>query len=282
MYNAAIKSISILCAALMPLIIASCDNRQKDEASSLYNSAMKLYDTEQYDSVLSVLDTLYKKYPAETDIIRDGIHLMAKAQEQISIKGIAQADSVISENAIIVNEIAEDFIVIKNPDLVENYRIYKNLKNNTLINRTGIEPRIDDNGGIYLVSLLHGKPVKHTKLRVTATDGDYAETSSVPFDNAQNYRFNNDGISNEMVTFHADECEEFCRFIADNANKKLKIDFVGNSSYSITAPTYLKEAIAQSFRYSSAIKAGLKAEKNKLYLTKRMEIAKRQIEQTKL
>ena len=200
MFNVAIKPTAILCATLLAGALSSCNNGKEAEAMALYEDAKALYDTHLYDSTLSVLDTLYKRYPAETDVIRQGIHLMAQAQEQISIAGIAQADSVIAANAPIVKKIAKDFVVVKNPDLVENYRIYKTLKNNPLINRTGFEPRVDDNGNIYLVSLLQGRAIKHTSLRVIAADGRSAETASVPYDDAQNYRFTTDGVSNEMVT----------------------------------------------------------------------------------
>lgn len=280
MFNVATKPTAILCATLLVGALSSCNNGKEAEAMALYEDAKALYDTHLYDSTLSVLDTLYKRYPAETDVIRQGIHLMAQAQEQISIAGIAQADSVIAANAPIVKKIAKDFVVVKNPDLVENYRIYKTLKNNPLINRTGLEPRVDDNGNIYLVSLLQGRAIKHTSLRVTAADGRSAETASVPYDDAQNYRFTTDGVSNEMVTFHADQCNEFCKFIANNATGQLQLEFVGKSTYRIPLPASLKEAISQSYIYSVAIQAGLKAEGEKLYYGKRLEVAKKQIEQT--
>lgn len=281
MYNAATKLFATT-TIIANLALFSCSDGYKEEASAIYETARNLYANQQYDSALSILDTLYKKYPAETDIIKQGIHLMAQTQEQISIIGIKQADSIIAANAPIVEKLSKDFIVVKNPDLVENYRIYKSLKNATLINRTGIEPRVDDNGNIYLVSMLQGHAIEHTMLRVIATDGSSAATSSIAFDNAQNYRFKSDGVSNEMVTFHADQCAEFCQFISDNSDKQLKLEFVGKSSYKITLPVSVKEAIAHSYEYSVAIHAGLKAEKDKLYYSKRLEVAKAQIEQTQL
>lgn len=279
MFNAAIKSLIIAGAASALCLFASCGGGHEKEALALYESAKSLYDGRLYDSTLSVLDTLYKRYPAETDVVKKGMLLMARAQEQSAIDGIAQADSIIAANAPIVEKIAKDFVVVKNPDLVENYRVYKTLKNSPLIGRTGLEPRVDDNGNIYLVSLLQGKAIKHTMLRVTAPDGSLAETASIAFDNAQNYRFVNDGVSYEMVTFHADQCDEFCRFIADNADVQLKLEFVGNSSHKISLSKTLQEAIARSYEYSVAIQSGLKAERSKLYLNKRIEVAQKQIEQ---
>ena len=42
----------------------------------------------------------------------------------------------------------------------------------------------------------------------------------------------------------------------------------------------LKRAIVESYRYSTAIRTGMRAEHDKLLLTKKIEIARRQIEQT--
>ena len=272
---------SLFAAILLLAATASCSKDNSDKAQAVLDSAQSLYNNRQYDSAMSVLDSLYKKYPSETGIVRKGMYLMALAQEQSTIMQLAQADSVIKANAPIVEEIGKDFTVIKNPDLVENYRVYKTIAKNVLINRTGIEPRVDDNGLLYIVSLLNGRAVKHTKLRVTAPDGTSAETASIPYDKSQNYRFVVEGISNEMVTFHADQCSDFCQFIADNASQQLKLEFVGSSTYSIPLNKTLKEAIVKSYNYSVAIQAGLKAERTKLYLNKRLEIARKQIEQTK-
>ncbi len=276
--GATIKSF-IAAIMLLPATI-SCSNDNSEKAQAVLNTAQSLYNNHQYDSAMSVLDTLYKKFPSETNIVRQGMHLMAQSQEQLTMLQLVQADSVINANVPIVEEIGKDFTVIKNPDLVENYRVYKTIAKNPLINRTGIEPRVDDNGLLYIVSLLNGKVAKHTKLRVTAPDGASAETASIPYDKSQNYRFNVEGISNEMVTFHADQCSDFCKFIADNISKNLKIEFIGSSSYSMSLNNTLKEAIAKSYNYSVAIQAGLKAEKTKLYLNKRLEIARKQIQQT--
>mgnify|MGYP001777924007 CR=1 FL=1 len=274
-------TIKSLLAAILLLAAISCSNDNSEKAQAVLNTAQSLYNNRQYDSTMSVLDSLYKKYPAETNIVRQGMYLMALAQEQSTMIRLAQADSVIKANMPIVEEIGKDFTVIKNPDLVENYRVYKTIAKNALINRTGIEPRVDDNGLLYIVSLLNGRAVKHTKLRVTSSDGASAETASVPYDKSQNYRFTVEGISNEMVTFHADQCSDFCQFIVDNASKQLKLEFVGSSTYAITLNKTLKEAIAKSYNYSNAIQEGLKAERTKLYLNKRLEIARKQIEQTK-
>ena len=83
-----------------------------------------------------------------------------------------------------------------------------------------------------------------------------------------------------MVTFRYDECADFCQFIADNADAKLSLTFVGKKQHTVPLGDAVKRAIVQSYRYSTAIRTGMRAEHDKLLLTKKIEIARRQIEQT--
>ena len=87
-------------------------------------------------------------------------------------------------------------------------------------------------------------------------------------------------VTNEMVTFRYDECADFCQFIADNADAKLSLTFVGKKQHTVPLSNALKRAIVESYRYSTAIRTGMRAEHDKLLLTKKIEIARRQIEQT--
>ena len=192
---------------------------------------------------------------------------------------MAQVDSIIAANAPIVEQIAPMLKGVKTPEMVEGYRVVASIAGKELINRTDIEPRIDDGGNLYIVSLLHGVAAEHDHLRVSYGAGS-AETKAVPYDKSRNYRFSDDGVTNEMVTFRYDECADFCQFITDNADAKLSLTFVGKKQHTVPLSNALKRAIVESYRYSTAIRTGMRAEHDKLLLTKKIEIARRQIEQT--
>lgn len=286
MYSAATIKWIILSTALTAVVSVaaiSCGgntSKDTDAAQSMLDEVKQLRESRLYDSAASVADSLCRKFPKEFDIVREAMNLKATILAESFTQQLTAADSVIAANAPVVQALAGNFKVVKTNDMVEGYRVPKSVAGTQLINRTAIEPRIDDGGNLYIVSLLNGRSIQHTKLVVSAGSAGSAETASIPYDKARNYRFSDDGVSNEMVTFHFDECSDFCQFICDNIDKNLTLTFSGKSTYSIPLSATLKRAIADSYKYSAAIHAGLDAEKQKLILNRKLEIAKRQIEKT--
>lgn len=274
-----ITKIAIIAAIALSGISCGNSGKTSDEAEAMLNEAQQMSDEGRYDSAVVMLDSLCKTRPTETDAVKQAMHLKAQTLEKSFVAQMAQVDSIIAANAPIVEQIAPMLKGVKTPEMVEGYRVVASIAGKELINCTDIEPRIDDGGNLYIVSLLHGVSAQHDRLRVSCSAGS-AETKSVPYDNSRNYRFSDDGVSNEMVTFRYDECADFCQFIADNADAKLSLTFVGKKQHTVPLGDAVKRAIVQSYRYSTAIRTGMRAEHDKLLLTKKIEIARRQIEQT--
>ena len=274
-----ITKIAIIAAIALSGISCGNSGKTSDEAEAMLNEAQQMSDEGRYDSAVVMLDSLCKTRPTETDAVKQAMHLKAQTLEKSFVAQMEQVDSIIAANAPIVEQIAPMLKGVKTPEMVEGYRVVASIAGKELINCTDIEPRIDDGGNLYIVSLLHGVSAQHDRLRVSCSAGS-AETKSVPYDNSRNYRFSDDGVSNEMVTFRYEECADFCQFIADNADAKLSLTFVGKKQHTVPLGDAVKRAIVQSYRYSTAIRTGMRAEHDKLLLTKKIEIARRQIEQT--
>ena len=274
-----ITKIAIIAAIALSGISCGNSGKTSDEAEAMLNEAQQMSDEGRYDSAVVMLDSLCKTRPTETDAVKQAMHLKAQTLEKSFVAQMAQVDSIIAANAPIVEQIAQMLKGVKTPEMVEGYRVVASFAGKELINRTDIEPRIDDGGNLYIVSLLHGVAAEHDHLRVSCGAGS-AETKAVPYDKSRNYRFSDDGVTNEMVTFRYDECADFCQFIADNADAKLSLTFVGKKQHTVPLSNALKRAIVESYRYSTAIRTGMRAEHDKLLLTKKIEIARRQIEQT--
>ena len=274
-----ITKIAIIAAIALSGISCGNSGKTSDEAEAMLNEAQQMSDEGRYDSAVVMLDSLCKTRPTETDAVKQAMHLKAQTLEKSFVAQMAQVDSIIAANAPIVEQIAPMLKGVKTPEMVEGYRVVASIAGKELINRTDIEPRIDDGGNLYIVSLLHGVAAEHDHLRVSCGAGS-AETKAVPYDKSRNYRFSDDGVTNEMVTFRYDECADFCQFIADNADAKLSLTFVGKKQHTVPLGDAVKRAIVQSYRYSTAIRTGMRAEHDKLLLTKKIEIARRQIEQT--
>lgn len=282
MCNATIK---LLSAAILSAALSACGGPSEEQtaAQSLLDQAQQLSQQGQYDDATALLDSLCKAYPKQLDLVREAMHAKAVVLEKVFTAQLAQADSIIAEKMPIAEELGAKFKYVKTEDMVEGYKILASLERNPLVNRTGIEPRIDDGGNLYLFSLLHGVAAKHEKLGVSLKSDktQRAETATVPYDDLRNYRFNDiNDVSNETVTFYYDECADFCQFITDNASSNLNLTFSGKRDYTIALDKATKQAIADSYRYSTAIRDGLAAEKQKLLLQKKIEVAQSQIART--
>lgn len=273
------KSLATFIALALAFTACNTDNPEQQQAQSLLDQAQALTQEQLYDSAVIMLDSLCHAYPRQFDLVKQAMTAKAKTLELDFTLQLQQTDSLIAQCKSTVEQMSPLFKYVKTEDMVEGYRVARSLDRIPLVNRTGIEPRIDDGGNLYLVSLLNGAAVKHDHLTVCLRNNCSisATTDTIPFDGARNYRFSDiNGTSSEMITFHADECINLCRFIADNPDGQITLTFAGFKSHSITLDTTTKKAIATTLEFSQAITTGLHAEAKRIHLLKKIEVAQRQ------
>lgn len=285
MYNATIKHAAPVALLLCALTACGGPSEEQIAAQGLLEQARALYDQGMYDSSAVIADSLCKTYPKQFDLVKEAMNARAMALEQSFTIQLEATDSVIAQKKRVVEELAGKFTYIKTEDMVEGYKILTSLVKRPLVGRTGIEPRVDEGGNLYLFSLLNGVPAKHEKLvaYVRKNKAEAAETATVAYDDIRNYRFTDiNDVSNESVTFHFDECAEFCQFVVDNADKDLNLTFSGKKSHTIQLDKATKQAIVDSYTYSAAIRDGLQADMQRMLLLKKIDVAKSQVERTQL
>lgn len=255
---------------------SSCNSNQDTKlATELLANAELSFKQSNYDSTIIILDSLKSKFPRELDIQRQGLYLRTMTNEQLILAEICANDSVIQQLSEQKQRLDKQFTYVKTKDMVEGYLVVKNTQ--PLINRTGFEARIDEQGNIYIVTLVHGNSLKHTRLSVSAGDGTEAITDDIAYNGSTNYRFNDNGVNNEMVTFRDKQCDSLNLYIKENSNKTLKLTFIGDKRHTITLSKSDKNMIKNSYDYSQAIINGRNAEAKKIYLDKKLEIAESQI-----
>ncbi len=271
----------MICSLIGAIGLMSCGSGNKDAESavSIFAQAQNEFNQADYSGALTLLDSLKKTYPKEVATQREALHLRTQIDEKTTLEAIASNDSALNLALKGKESLAPNFQYIKTKDMVEGYWVLKSAAKKQLVQRTGIEARIDEQSNIYLVSLLTAKPVKHTRLEVVA-GGAKCATKDVPFNGSTNYRFVNDGVQNEMVTFRAQQCDTLCQFIIDNNMKPMKISYVGSSSYSMPLSESDKRMIIDTYNYSLALLGSKKHESQKLYLANKLKIAKEQIKRT--
>lgn len=283
MFNEAIKHIiKGSCALFFTFALTSCGG-DKDAATALYNEAKVCHEKGQYMQSAILLDSLKSTYPNEIELLKKSLHLRTLNQERVIKVEIAQNDSLIAILADENKALEGNFKYIKHPDMVEGFYIHKSIAGETdKTDRVAIEPRIDENDLFYIVSYLTGHDVKHTSLKLSAPSGETVTSATVPYDEAQNYRYSSGGTTYEIVTFNSNQCDTLGCFAANHSDNKIKVTFQGKGNYSMQLNAAHVNALAATYRYAKVKQQGKAAIKKRMFLESKLQLAQKQIEQTKI
>lgn len=274
-----IKVAFVICVMLAA---SSCSDANKNVAESLFVQARDLYDNQRYEESIKMLDSLKNNYKDNIDLLKKVLHLRVLNQKGLVKKEITTNDSLISELELENQELSKEFKYIKHKDMVEGYYIHKNIADKAGDdNRTTIEPRIDEGDMFYIVSYMKGVNVKHTSVSLVVPSAGEVTTSTVPYDKSRNYRYNSDGVSYESITFTNQECDTLGQFVVENVKSNFKLIFKGTKQHSVNLEPIIVKAIAQTYRYAINKKSGKSAIKKRMFLEQKLQLAQKQIEQTK-
>lgn len=285
MYNVAtIKQLLKSSATLLiAVVLHSCGTGNDNEAITIFSQAQELYNRSEFKNSMSMLDSLKAKFPNEIELRKKGLHLLTLNQEGLIKIEIAQNDSIITELEKENKQLSKNFKYIKHPDMVEGFYIHKSLVDEAeKTDRTAVEPRIDENDMFYIVSYLTGHDIKHTRLSFSNKSGNSVSSANVPYDEAQNYRYKSGGKTYEIVTFNNHQCDTLGCFAARNTNTPLKVTFIGKKNYSIQINSKHAKAIAETYRYATNKNKGKAAIKKRMLLESKLQLAQKQIEQTRI
>ena len=265
----------------MLVATVSCNKHESTDAENLYSEAETLLASNKPESTIALIDSISKKYPGEIELQRKAMHLRTLADSVVIDKEEILIDSALHADSIVFTTLQNEFIYVKNKEMVEGYYIDKSLSSNSLFERTGIEPRVDENGNMFIVSCLFGKNYNHTYLSALCNKGT-SQTKKVEYDDNLNYHYTSERGKCEMVTFLAETCTDFTEFIKDNSEEKITIEFCGDKKHSTTLNPTIAKAIKRTCLFSKAMISGKNATAKKIYIAKKREIIRLQISRTKL
>lgn len=265
------KSYTLLLVVAAGIAAASCGSRSADAdavPAALLEQAEACVNTDPATSI-ALLDSLSKTYRTETALVKQAMALRPRAIEQLTLREIATADSLLEANKHEIETLRGSLRWIKEPRMVDGYYIASTVYNPDFMNTTGIEARVTDIGRFYVVS--SANPGNgHTS--VTLTDGSAsATTGEVSYDGENNYRIG----GGEVVTYSPEKSDTLGAFAAQASGPlTLRFNGRGKSSRKLSAPHV--EAIAVAYRYSKAVENARNADIEQQRLRKQLEIARSQ------
>jgi len=246
------KSISTI--LLLVVLLYSCNNNEK-QARAMLEQAKTMYEQNELFAAKNEIDSLRAHYPKEVGVLKDGLELMRLIEVKEAERTIAYCDSLIPIKLIEAETLKDGFIYEKDDAYQElgNYT-WKQQSIERNLQRCYIRCGVDEKGEMYLASVFFGaRPINHTSLKVSTTDGLFAQTATIPYDGGRNYRFEDLGNTTEVVTYKGDAGVDAIKFIYANEKERIKAEYMGGKAYTIYITDADKKAIAATYDLATVL-----------------------------
>jgi hypothetical protein len=261
---------------LMGVILFFGCNNDKKEAQVALDKARVQYENGEYATAKQSLDELKTLYPKQYDVQNEGLQLMRRIELKEQERNLTYCDSLLIVRRAEVDSMQVYFVFEKDPeyDAVGKY-IEKKLAASPTSQklRTGVE----EDGGIYLISTYSASsPLRHNRLKVSVSSGEYMETEAIPFDGGANYSFKDDntGITHELVTYRKGRDNGVIRFIYSHSGEKQTASYLGGKNFSFPISAAEIASLSKSVDLSAALS-------DMQYLQNEKEKAEKRIEYLK-
>lgn len=245
------KSIYGLC---LLLLLGAC-NRSEKEARIRLEKAQASYEQNDLFTAKQQIDSIREIYPREYKVIREGLQLMRRIEMKEQMRNIAYCDSVLPVRLQEAEELKKNFVLEKdtayNP--VGNY-IFKDQTIERNIGRSYIRCGVTETGEMYIASVYYGnKPLGHTHIKVSTDDSLFAETIPIAYDGGNNYRFEDMGMTTEVVTYAADKGKDAVKLIYANPDGRIKVEYLGGKPYVLYMADADKKALRATYDFASVL-----------------------------
>ena len=245
---------SMICAALATALLAGCSGDEK-AAQARLDKAREMYERNELFGAKNEIDSLRALYPKEVKVLKQGLRLMRKVEMKEAERNIAYCDSLLPIKIEEVEGLKKGFVFEKDSAYEEigNY-IWKQQTIERNVQRCYIRCGVSEEGEMYLASVYYGgRPIEHTGIRLSLKDGQFAETASIPYDGGINYRFKDMGSTTEVVTYKGEHGIDAVKFIYDNADERIKVEYTGGKPYVIYMADADKKAVVSTFNLATVL-----------------------------
>lgn len=236
------------------ILLTGC-NQETKKAQAHLDKALAMYEQNEYFGTKNEIDSIRILYPKELKIQQEALKLMRRVELKEAERNIAFCDSLLPIRQEEFDVLKKDFTFEKDSlyDDVGKY-IWKQQTIERNLERCYVRSGVNERGEIHLASVFYGtNPLQHTGIKVSTPDGFYAETAAIPYDGGVNYRFANLGFTTEVVTYNGENGINALKFIADNVDKRIRVDYTGGKPYVIYIADGDKKAIAGSYNLAMVL-----------------------------
>ena len=224
---------------LLACLMSACDNTGKKAAQKL-ELATQAFNQGRYDEAQSQIDSIKLLYPKAFEVRKAGNRLMRKVELARQRHTVAHLDSLLSSEQTKLEQIKPRYAFEKDEEYQQtgiyfhpSQVVEKNL------HRSFLRFQVNERGTVSMTSIYCGRTsIHHTSVKVSAPDGTFAQTPVSP----DSYETTDLGEHIEKADYKLGQDGGVMEFIALNPDKSLRVDFMGDRTYT----THLSKADKQA------------------------------------
>jgi len=212
-------------------LLFSCSSVSEVRPDDYLLRAKELIQKQQYQLAKIYVDSVRIRFPKEYAKIREGLSVMREINFAEQNRTLAFCDSMLEIRQNELPAAKSNFTFEKNMEYeTMGHYVYRSQVQENNLGRTFLQTKVDEKGNLVLTSYYCGnRKINHNRVHVAAPDGTYAETLSVPYDGALNYRYNDGDTRYEYVCFSRKKENGVINFILLHDKQAVTITLNGGS-----------------------------------------------------
>ncbi|MBE6302767.1 MAG: hypothetical protein E7089_02385 [Bacteroidales bacterium] len=225
------KTVYCLITIISMTLFAACGESIEEKAQRSLQSARAAYEAGNFQNAKIELDSLKILYPKAFNARREAMKLMREVELAEQQRSVACFDSMLVAKRAELDEVLKADIIFEKDEKYQdigNFMIASQAPMKNLMN-SYLRGQVDENGVLTITSIYRGKAISHSKVKVSVGDS-YAESDNP----ISNYTSKHLGVTTERVDFRFGKDEGIIGFIVLNAEKSIKVELTGKSSYAYT------------------------------------------------
>lgn len=268
MFNAANKTIA---AMMIAAALVSCGENNKEKAQALLDEASSLVERGDYGAAIEVIDTLDTRYAKEIDVRKQGLLCRARAVEGLAKDSIIAADDMLTHSIEQMEAREKDFEHIELPNGLDGYFIAKSIYEKNAMNKTGIQPRVEDSEGYFQLAVnIHGRKIGFERVSVN-NGGNVVTTVAVNPGRLVTVE------GSELVVLTQEEATPLVEALKANPGiDEYKLCGAKNS-ITVKLMSKMRDAIINSYDYAMSIQANRLAQIKREKFERQLQMARDQI-----
>lgn len=242
----------VLSLSLFILLIA-CGKSQDEKAQVKLDAAQAAFNEGNFNQAKIEIDSIKILYPKAFKSRRTGIGLMQEVELKEQEVTLTYLDSLQEIRELELDSIKGQYTFEKNEEYQDTGNYFwptQTVERN--IHRTFLRFQVNERGVLSMTSFFcNTYNINHNKIRITAPDDSFAETPTTQ----DTYQTTDLGVKIEQADFKQGEDGGVLNFIYLNADKTLRVAYIGDRTFNTTLLAADKKALVGVYNLAIILSA---------------------------